>query len=104
MAAAIEVTEQRRQRQEAFNREHGIVPRSTTRKLVFVEQAEEAARRVGVEKPSDLAALVADPHEAAKVIERLRRDMKDASKRLEFERAADLRDKIRALQAVLGGS
>ena len=104
MAAAIEETERRRQKQETFNREHGIVPRSTTRKLVFVEQAEEAARRVGVEKPSDLAALVSDPHEAAKVIERLRRDMKDAAKRLEFERAADIRDKIRALQAVLGGS
>jgi len=104
MAAAIDVTERRRARQQAFNIEHGITPRSTTRKLVFVEQAEEAARRVGVEKPSDLAALVADPHEAAKVIERLRRDMKDAAKRLEFERAADLRDKIRALQAVLGNS
>ncbi len=104
MAAALEITEQRREKQEAFNREHGITPRSTTRKLVFVDQAEEAARRVGVEKPSDLATLIADPREAAKLIDRLRRDMKDAAKRLEFERAADLRDKIRALQAVLGNS
>jgi excinuclease ABC subunit B len=104
MAEAINETERRRERQIAFNQLHGITPKSTTRKLAFVDQAEEAAKRVGVQKTTELASLVANPHEAARLIERLRKDMKDAAKRLEFEQAASIRDKIRALQAVLGNS
>lgn len=102
MERAIAETERRRQRQIAYNREHGIEPRTVPRRLFFLEQAEEAARRVGVDRPSELKRLVTDPAEAGRTIERLRKQMLEAAKRLEFERAAEIRDQIRALRAVLG--
>lgn len=102
MQKAIEETNRRREKQIAFNKAHGITPRTVPRRLFFVEQAEEAAKRVGVEKPGDLKHLVEDPREAGRLIERLRREMRDAAKRLEFERAAEIRDRIRAIKAVLG--
>lgn len=102
MQKAVEETRRRRERQIAYNQDHNITPRTVARRLFFVEQAEEAARRVGLERPSDLHRLVADPREAGRLIERLRREMQEAARRLEFERAAEIRDRIRALKAVMG--
>jgi len=104
MKAAMDETARRREKQIAFNEAHGITPQTVARRLYFVEQAEDAAKRVGVAKPSDLKALVADPREAGRLIERLRKEMQEAARRLEFERAAELRDRIRAVKAVMGQS
>jgi excinuclease ABC subunit B len=104
MRAAVAETERRRAKQEAFNREHGIVPKSVDRRLYWVEQAEAAAGQVGVEKPADLKKLTEDPRQAGRTIERLRKEMLDAAKRLDFEKAAELRDRIRAIRTVMGSS
>ena len=102
MERAIGETERRRVRQVAYNEAHGITPQSVQRRLFWVEQAEEAARRAGVERPADLHKALDDPREAGRMIERLRKEMTDAAKRLDFERAAELRDRIRALKAAMG--
>ncbi len=102
MQAAMDETERRRAKQVAFNEEHGIVPRTVARRIFWIEQAEEAARRVGVDRPEALHKVVEDPREAGKMLERLKREMMEAARRLEFEKAADIRDRIRALRAVLG--
>jgi len=102
MEQAIAETERRREKQIAYNEAHGITPKTVTRRIFFVEQAEDAAKRIGVERVSDLDKLAKDPREAGKLIAKLRKEMLEAARRLEFEKAAELRDKIRALRAVLG--
>jgi len=102
MERAIAETERRREKQIAYNKKHGITPKTVARRIFFVEQAEDAARRIGVERVSDLDKIAKDPKEAGKLIAKLRKQMLEAARRLEFEKAAEIRDKIRALRAILG--
>ncbi len=95
MKLAIGETERRRRVQQAFNDEHGIVPRSVVKQLD--EPLIQAYDADYVDVP-----LVADdgpsPGEIPRMVEKLRKEMKQASDRLEFEKAAELRDRIRGLQ------
>ena len=102
MQVAIGETQRRREKQQAYNEANGIEPQTVARRLFWVEQAEEAAKRAGVEKPGDLHKAISDPHEAGKLIERLKREMTEAARKLEFEKAGEIRDRIRALRSVLG--
>ena len=95
MKLAIGETERRRGVQKAFNEENGIVPRSV------VKQIDEPLIRAYEADYVDVP-LVADdgpaPSEIPRMVEKLRKEMKQASDRLEFEKAAELRDRIRGLQ------
>ncbi len=95
MKLAIGETERRRRVQEAFNEEHGIVPRSVVKQID--EPLIQAYDMDYVDVP-----LVADdgppPNEIPRMVEKLRKEMKQASDRLEFEKAAEIRDRIRGLQ------
>ena len=95
MKMAIGETERRRRVQEAFNEEHGIVPRSVVKQID--EPLIQAYDADYVDVP-----LVADdgppPNEIPRMVEKLRKEMKQASDRLEFEKAAEIRDRIRGLQ------
>ncbi|MGM9619542.1 MAG: excinuclease ABC subunit UvrB [Oscillospiraceae bacterium] len=90
MRRAMEETERRRALQDAYNKAHGIVPK-TIRKdvreiLEISKSAEEAQRRTGKRKLSDA--------EREETIQRLEKQMKEAARLLEFELAAQLRDQI----------
>jgi excinuclease ABC subunit B len=96
MRRFVAVTEARRTRQLAYNAEHAIIPRSAVRALeeglashYEAEQIEHAVVREGGEDD--------DVHAAIALLER---DMLEAAEALEFERAADLRDEIKALQGI----
>jgi len=95
MKLAIGETERRRGVQTAFNEEHGIVPRSVVKQID--EPLIQAYDADYVDVP-----LVADdgpaPSEIPRMVEKLRKEMKQASDRLEFEKAAEIRDRIRGLQ------
>ena len=88
MARAIAETERRRSIQDAYNQEHGIVPktvRKSVRELMTVAQeGEETAKRSRKLTDSERKATIA----------RLEKEMKEAAKMLEFELAAQLRDQI----------
>ena len=88
MARAMAETERRRSIQDAFNREHGIVPKTvqkSVRELVSVAQeAEETTKRAKKMTDGERKAAIA----------RLEKEMKEAAKMLEFELAAQLRDQI----------
>jgi excinuclease ABC subunit B len=87
MRKAIKETERRRGVQQAYNESHNIKP-ETIRKKVF-ERMREEKEKGREKKPYDELPLVLDD---------LEREMLEAARRLEFERAAVLRDKIRELK------
>ena len=98
MAQAISETERRRQVQEAFNQEHHIIPKSISKNIttlfdqVYSDGAEEvgsvAESRVTYESENDLVELVA----------KLEKQMHQAADELAFEKAAELRDRIKTLK------
>ncbi|MBQ6511821.1 excinuclease ABC subunit UvrB [Methanobrevibacter sp.] len=92
---AYDITMKRRKLQMAYNEKHGIVPKSTTRTLKE-KLAEEDEKYKGI--GADLEKMPKD--ELRLLIKDLERDMKDAAARLDFERAADLRNKLYALKGM----
>ncbi len=91
MMAAIGETERRRKKQDAFNKENGIVPKTiikSVRDVIELSAAEEESEQLLRNKTK----LSKKERDAA--IEKLEKEMKEASKRLEFEYAAVLRDRI----------
>ena len=97
---AVGVTRRRRELQAAYNREHGITPRSASRTVLDIQPAEPIPKKgqrsvqiaaLDLAKIDDLASL-------RMTIEKLRTEMKQAAADLEFERAAALRDKARELE------
>ncbi len=97
MRRAIAETNRRRQVQDAFNREHGIVPRSIVKPveatLVTASEADYFRERL------DLDTVEAySPDRIADSIARLETEMRAAAAELKFEQAAELRDKLRALR------
>ena len=92
----IEITQGRREKQLAYNAAHGITPRS-------VKRAAQASLHVydgsGRGEDEDQIAAEDGGEDVAAVIAELELDMTAASERLEFERAALLRDQINALRS-----
>ncbi len=101
MRAAMDETNRRRAIQEAHNRAHGIEPRSIVKEIrdltdrVRVLAESKAEYHVAQEEESaalDPANLPKD--ELARLIRSIEKEMKEAAKQLEFERAAALRDQL----------
>ena len=89
MRAAIDETARRRAKQDAYNKAHGIVPKTIVkdvRELIEITQAEgEAQRRDGVKMTAA---------EREREIAKLEKEMRAAAKQMEYEYAAVLRDRI----------
>ena len=118
MARAIEETERRRSVQEEFNKEHGIVPKTIIKPIKdLIELTKVDADYDGVMKVAEGAAgyKVKTKEEKAKrpgkkltkkekenLLKTLMKEMQAASRNLEFERAAELRDMIFELQESMG--
>jgi excinuclease ABC subunit B len=88
---ATDITKKRRYLQMKYNEEHGIVPKSTTRTLKEKTEAEEK-----IASGADLSKMPKD--ELRLLIKDVESDMKEAAARLDFERAAELRNKLYALK------
>ena len=90
MRAAIDETERRRAKQQAYNEAHGIVPQTIVKDVRGLIEISNAA--VGGAK-DDSGVRMTD-RERRQEIEKLEREMAKAAKMLEFEYAAVLRDRI----------
>ncbi|WCM15589.1 excinuclease ABC subunit UvrB [Priestia filamentosa] len=95
---AINETKRRRETQIAYNEEHGITPQTIQKKVrdsiratMVAEDEEQYENRPDLKKMTK--------RERAEVIENMEREMKEAAKALDFERAAQLRDTILELKA-----
>ena len=103
MRRAMEETQRRRQVQDAYNQEHGITPQTIIKPIkdliettLVAETAADYPAKKGKRKKlskKEREALLAS----------LMKEMKEASRQLEFERAAELRDMIVELEGVLPG-
>jgi len=95
MAKAMEETKRRRQRQKEYNAEHGIIPTTVRKSIDNLFGDLEGKNGSGVAMAAESRAEYgADPKKLRKIINRLEREMRTAAKELEFERAAELRDRI----------
>ena len=108
MQRAIDETDRRRARQIAFNEEHGIVPRSAVRQVTKdlddgeVLNDDEIETNISDQSralSADERHLLSDPKLLAKHLSKLEKEMLKASKELQFEQAARVRDEILRLKA-----
>ncbi|MFI3272403.1 MAG: excinuclease ABC subunit UvrB [Pseudomonadota bacterium] len=132
MKIAMNETARRREKQEAWNTEHGVVP-STIRKAVDTafdtlysasgdkggkgrgrgrgKNGQGGQNGQGIQEPASSANLFSNgvasevlakygnsPQDMNRALQKLEREMREAAKELEFERAAQLRDTIKALR------
>ena len=106
---AVEETERRRSIQRKHNEAHGITPESIKKAIREIDPAFAYGAKDYLD-PAPLAhtpaarkkrgrELEVDPAELPSLIDQLRQDMKAAAQAMEFERAAELRDRIRGLEA-----
>ncbi len=117
MKAAMQETERRREKQQAFNQEHGITAVTIKKEVdtpfdsLFARDddapaakrrgrgsKQESARR---REPGPEQNLPMSAEEAGSLIQKLEREMRDAARELEFEQAAMLRDRIRGLRELM---
>lgn len=98
MRAAIGETERRREIQEQFNLEHGIEPRSVSKAIddPLVRMAE--ADYAPLPQVAEDGGEYHDSIQVRREIEKLRKQMHEAADALDFERAAELRDRARRLE------
>src|SRR5438552_9708079 len=99
MRKAIDETNRRRAVQQEYNQRHGITPQTIQKAiaepLAAVCEADYLTVPLVRETPEEEGL---GPAEVAERVAALRREMREAAKRLEFERAAEIRDRIRALE------
>ena len=98
MRMALTETERRRTIQADYNAKHGIVPVSIKKDVLALEYATEEIGAVQLDVAAESPAVYETAEAAGSIIKRLEIEMKAAAKELEFERAASLRNRIRALK------
>ena len=98
MQMAIDETGRRRTIQADYNAKHGIVPTSIKKDVLSLEYATAEMDYVQLDLVAESPALYGTEEATEQIIKRLEIEMKAAAKQLEFERAAALRNQIRALK------
>jgi excinuclease ABC subunit B len=96
--ATLDETNRRREIQRAHNEEHGITPTTIVKQISSLRDSIWEQDYVTVPKSTPEEAKI-PAHELPELIDGLRREMRVAARELAFERAAELRDQIRALEA-----
>ncbi len=99
IVATLEETSRRREVQEAYNLKHDITPSTIKKSISSLQDSIWESDYVTAQGATSNSEDEIPPHEVPALIEALRSEMKVAAKELDFERAADLRDRIKELEA-----
>lgn len=94
MRSAIDETKRRREIQDNYNKEHGIIPKTVKKDIRAAIEATQAAEEevvYGIKETDDIDELKEN-------VTKLKEEMMEAATNLQFERAAELRDKIKELE------
>ena len=98
MRKAIDETSRRRTIQMEYNEKHGITPTTIVKKIRDVIRASQVAEEQETYAQRLLSGKALTKAEKGKLLDNLEKEMKDAAKALNFERAAELRDAILELK------
>ena len=98
MQMALAETGRRRKIQADYNRRHGIVPTSIKKDVLSLEYSTAEVDDMQLDLAAESPAIYGAEEATEQIIKRLEVEMKAAAKELEFERAAALRNRIRALK------
>jgi excinuclease ABC subunit B len=99
MRKTLEETSRRRIIQVEFNTEHNITPESIQKNISDILSSLAERDYVTVETPSDKNTLEIHPNKIPALLKKLNKEMFAAAKNLEFEKAAEIRDQIRAIES-----
>jgi excinuclease ABC subunit B len=100
MQEALAETERRRAAQAAYNAEHGITPETVRKSIRELLETVSERDYYTVPVPQTVEAAPESAEALAARIAELETAMKEAARRLDFERAAELRDQVKALRRV----
>ncbi|MFO7748723.1 MAG: excinuclease ABC subunit UvrB [Desulfobacteraceae bacterium] len=101
MAQAMDETDRRRIIQKAYNKEHGIVPSTIIKEIkMFDYSMEKQVLSHEMEVAETTESYDAGSEDIDGIIHSLEKEMRQASARMKFEKAADLRDKIKELKKI----
>ncbi|WDT75023.1 MAG: excinuclease ABC subunit UvrB [Candidatus Manganitrophus sp.] len=98
MRMMIDETNRRRQIQAAYNIEHGITPESIRKVISETLRETVEADYYTVPIAAEEGEIYIPEEELPRVLQSLEREMRDAAKRLEYEKAAEIRDRIKRLK------
>jgi excinuclease ABC subunit B len=108
MRRAIDETNRRRDKQTAYNLEHGITPQSVRKRVQDILEARpesvpaggrRRSTKVAETRPEYRSGKPLKPEQAAQIIRKLEQEMYVHARELEFEQAARLRDEIERIRA-----
>ncbi|OHX17706.1 excinuclease ABC subunit B [Chromobacterium amazonense] len=98
MKKAMDETERRRAKQLAFNAEHGITPKGVEKKVKDIIDGVYSVEAERKKLVDEAKVAMMDEKTLAKEIKRLEKEMLEAARNLEFEKAARIRDELKALK------
>jgi len=98
MRKAMDETNRRRRKQEAYNAEHGITPETIVKQIHAIRQSVYEQDYVTVRTGKETEERLLKEGDLPRLLKDLRKQMKRAADNLEFEKAAEIRDRIRELE------
>ncbi|MDZ4861518.1 MAG: excinuclease ABC subunit UvrB [Candidatus Hydrogenedentes bacterium] len=98
MRRALDEMARRREKQLEYNAQHGITPRTVQKSLASIMSSIHERDYITVAKAAEDEDLYLPSHNLKRTIQDLKRKMKDAAGKMEFEKAAEYRDRVLALE------